>query len=338
MLVNKSEYIKNFFGYTISGCVVRNKNIFYFVAIDENSDASPSIEQNLIEKRVIAFLRGFEENKRYGLSELEGMDYLNAGVTTFPKEQFVGVDSTRQVFKLGSGEEDIEEDIPLAINGPARGPINDIKQIDGYLYAASFRRGLARRVDANKWESLCPDVQLPTPETGHTRQEASKITEYWGFDAFDGFSSEDIYAAGGKGDVWHYYQGSWQQIDFPSNDLLSTVCCAGNDNVYIGAQSGTIYVGKGLNWKRLYQGDLSLPYRSLVWFEGNLYGSSSYGLWVLDGDEMVAVDLPENIKVCAGRLSVADGVMLMAGQYGAAFLEDGEWQLIFNVFQKELKS
>lgn len=339
MLITKLEYLNCFSGYTFTDCVVRDKNIFYFVAIDESSEASPSIGQSLINKRVISFFRDDPEGDRCASSELQGMEVLRAGVTTFPKEQFVSVDASLKVFIMGGGDEpSFEKDIPMAVDGPARGPIEAIKQIDGYLYVASFRRGLAKRVEANTWESLCPDIDLPTPESGHTHKEAYKITEHWGFDALDGFSADDIYAAGGKGDVWHYYQGSWQQSDFPSNDLISTICCAGDGNVYIGAQSGTIYVGRKNEWKQLYRGNLSLPFRTLVWFDGKLYGSSSYGLWTLENDKMVEVELSSAIKTCAGRISVGDGVMLMAGQYGAAFLENGEWNLIFNVFQEELKS
>jgi hypothetical protein len=36
------------------------------------------------------------------------------------------------------------------------------------------------------------------------------------------------------------------------------------------------------------------------------------------------------VKVCAGHLSVADGVMLMAGTHGAAVHDGQQWQVIFN--------
>ena len=36
-------------------------------------------------------------------------------------------------------------------------------------------------------------------------------------------------------------------------------------------------------------------------------------------------------------LSVGDRVMLMAGQFGVAFMENNNWHLSLNVFQEDLK-
>ena len=75
-----------------------------------------------------------------------------------------------------------------------------------------------------------------------------------------------------------------------------------------------------------------MPYRDLVWYNDKVWGTNSYGLWSLEDGKMKEVKLDDSIKVCAGHLSVADGVMLLAGANGAAFLEEGTWHLIFNDF------
>ncbi|NHZ42693.1 hypothetical protein [Massilia aquatica] len=65
-----------------------------------------------------------------------------------------------------------------------------------------------------------------------------------GFQDIDGFSPEDIYAVGGKGDVWHVDGQQWTQLPFPSEMNLSSVCCAPDGVVYIGAGSGTVFKGR----------------------------------------------------------------------------------------------
>ncbi|MCV4592615.1 hypothetical protein OFC51_26410, partial [Escherichia coli] len=64
----------------------------------------------------------------------------------------------------------------------------------------------------------------------------------------DGFSENDIYAAGGKGDVWNFDGDEWRQIHFPSNMLIESICCGQDGYVYIGAQSGTVFKGRKDQW------------------------------------------------------------------------------------------
>ena len=76
----------------------------------------------------------------------------------------------------------------------------------------------------------------------------------------------------------------------------------------------------------------SRPYHDLVWHDGALYGGNDYGLWWLKEGRMVPIELPDEIRLCAGHLAAHDGVLLMAGAFGAAYLEGGRWTLLFNTF------
>ena len=44
----------------------------------------------------------------------------------------------------------------------------------------------------------------------------------------------------------------------------------------------------------------------------------------------VQADVPSEIYVCAGNISVGGGAMLMTGTHGAAFCDGKERRLIFN--------
>ncbi len=156
------------------------------------------------------------------------------------------------------------------------------------------------------------------------------------FNDIDAFSSSDIYVVGGRGVVWHYNGKLWSRIPLPSNMLLESVCCAGDGHVYIGGQSGTLFKGRGNQWAMLHRGELSLPFNDIVWHAERLWCSNDYGLWNLENGRLVAAQLPSaQIAVCAGNLSAADGMLLMAGVNGAAFHDGKTWHLIFNHFEME---
>lgn len=80
------------------------------------------------------------------------------------------------------------------------------------------------------------------------------FTDAAGFSCVDGFSENDIYAAGGKGDVWNFDGDEWRQIHFPSNMLIESICCGQDGYVYIGAQSGTVFKGRKDQWKMIHRG------------------------------------------------------------------------------------
>ena len=322
----------------IGSCCVRNKNTFYFISHDTTSEKHPVIEQADIDKRIIIFLREHVEGERLYSRDMRGFERLHCASPLKPKSQLVAIDAMGNPIIFGAGDSDFEEELVSTPTGPIRGGVRNIRTIGDHVYVVSGRRGVCRRVGKEQWESLCPALGFKVE--GVKRREQKKLdkqTEGWGFDDVGGFSEDEIYACGGSGDVMRYKDGQWKVLEFPSNQQLESICCAGDGNVYIGGQSGSIFMGRDDKWKLLFKGKLSLPFNDLIWYEDKLWGTNSYGLWVLDGDEMVPADITPEIKVCAGHLSAADGVMLLAGSNGAAFREDGKWQLIFNVFHESLQ-
>lgn len=81
-----------------------------------------------------------------------------------------------------------------------------------------------------------------------------------------------------------------------------------------------------------WSGDMTLPFKDMVWHQDKLRRTNDYGLWTLEVGELVQAAVPSEIYVCADNLSVGDGAMLMAGTRTAG--PDGkERQLIFNEAQ-----
>ena len=163
-----------------------------------------------------------------------------------------------------------------------RGAVTRIKQIGGWLYCAGTGRSLCKRLGRNDWQEIGP---LPPAGRGEV-----------GFMDFDAFDPSDIYAAGGKGDVWHYDGKAWKKIAFPSNMWVESVCCGADGFVYIGAQSGTVFRGRGSQWKMIERGELSLAFKDMVWFQDRVYATSDYGLWEIQGETVRRSDEPIEIS------------------------------------------
>lgn len=324
MLLDTANYERCFKGFSLTDCAVRSRDVFYFVVVSDydTADIPPPDAERM--SRVVVCFASKPIQDRWRLVTFTGFDGLMAAAAHHPAEQFVGVDRDAQVVSFGSGAKEHEQPIPGGPKGPRRGGVRKLREFGRLVYASTGYRGLARREAHNKWISLCDTLDfMPAP--------GSLPSEY-GFDDFDMFAADDIYCVGGKGDVWHRGTRGWTQIDFPSNMSLESVCCAGDGYVYIGAQNGSVWKGRHDEWKLIYRGNMVLPFRDMVWYRDRVYCTSDYGLWEIVGDVVQEADIPDEIKVCSGNLSVADGVMLLAGLYGAAFLEGDKWTRLWDTF------
>lgn len=324
MLLDVDNYKRCIAGFAMTDCAVRTRNTFYFVMLaDYVQDEPPPPDVDRITRVNVCFTSK-PMDQRWRLISFKGFDGLIGTVSRLPAEQFVGVDRDGQVVSFGSGAKEHEKPIVGGPKGPRRGGMRKLRTIDGKVHASSGYRGLARREEHNRWVSLCDTLDF-------VPAEGSFSNEY-GFDDFDAFDASDIYCVGGKGDVWHRNATGWTHIDFPTNQRLEAVCCAGDGSVYIGGASGSVWKGRHDEWRLIHRGHKVLPFQDMVWYQDRVYCTSDYGLWEIVDDRVREADVPDEVKVCSGNLDVADGVMLLAGVYGAAVLDGEQWTRIFDTF------
>jgi hypothetical protein len=271
----------------------------------------------------------FNPQRPYGTNNVGrrrfvGWNNINIASSQHNEDKLVGVDVEGYVYATGGGHAEKEDPIPEGRDGPRRGAIFRVRMIDSMLYAVGAWHTACRRRGRNDWESLC--LNLPT--VALTKYDVD-IADAMCFVDIDGFSHDDLYTIAGEGIVWHCDGKEWRQVHFPSNMIMESICCAGDGQVYIGAQSGTLFRGRGDRWTMVERGNMTLPFNDMVWHAGRLWCTSDYGLWTLENNRIVRADVPSEISVCAGNLSVADGVMLMAGNNGAAFHDGERWHSIF---------
>lgn len=313
-MISKEDFVTYFQGYYIVDCAVRSKSAFSFILFENIDDG------DIAQKRMINYFADRTSEDNIGCSQYLGFIRPKLAISKTPKEQAVMVSSDCSTAVLGGGDDEMEQSIPKGgPDQPLYTSVHGLATIDGYVYATGGWRGVCRRIGPNQWEQMGDRTTLPVPK----RNDFGSNTE--GFNAIGGFNANDIYCVGGRGDAWRFNGDRWFQCAFPSNMTLYNVCCAGDGYVYIGMQSGSVMRGRENSWEIIHKGEFTLPFKDMVWFDGRVWCTSDYGIWVIEDGKLVEPDLPAEVRSCSGNLSVGDGVMLLAGMYGATVYDGKVW-------------
>ncbi len=296
MLLSET-YPEAFDGFHIYDCAVRTNGYCFILS---EVQAGRSSKEPL--KRMVAYFPDFQGKPLLNWKEYRGFASPHLSIAYQPNEQAVMLALGGVVAVMGSGVSGMEQDVPHGDDSmPLFNGAHGIATIDGYIYAVGGWRTACRRVGPNQWENIVDRKTMPAPNGTETGLSLG------GFGAIDGFNANDIYCVGRNGDAWRFDGKQWHQCALPTNMYLENVCCAGDGFVYIGAQSGSVLKGRDNNWTLIHRGDLSLPFRDMVWYQGKVWCTSDYGLWTIENDKLVEPDLPAEVLSCSGRLAVGDG-------------------------------
>ncbi|MDR1887934.1 MAG: hypothetical protein LBQ81_00865, partial [Zoogloeaceae bacterium] len=123
---------------------------------------------------------------------------------------------------------------------------------------------------------------------------------------------DEMYAVGGHGDVWMYNGKEWRATGFPTNEQLATVTCAGDGNVYISSEGGSLWQGRKSTWKSIYRGVSSIPWNDAVWFEDKLWLASDYQFKVWNGKSLESVTHQGKRVPIQGHMDARDGLLVVA--------------------------
>ncbi len=178
-----------------------------------------------------------------------------------------------------------------------------------------MKRQVYERVDEGVWQ----DISAPFPASG----------EKVGFESLDGFSRNEIYAAGWLGEIWQFDGSRWQDRGSLTNKILTAVCCAPDGSVYIAGQKGVMIKGRHDQWEIIeWDDETDADFWDLCWFQDKLYVATMSGLFTLEGNALVAVDFgdtpePESFY----SLTTAEGVLWSVGENDVASFDGQTWQV-----------
>jgi len=315
--VPKERWSKLLHGWTITDCAVRSSGFIYLVARENipHEQASSMWDHDIPTRFLVIYLDKSPEDSMGG----HGFDGFNkplCGVARKPLSQgiIVARNSVGQAWAMGSGQGGPMEQIDPNGGYPMT---QKIKCIDDYAYSVGRARSIYKRIDLGKWVKL---------DNGFPDEESSFNI---GFYDMDGFSETDMYAVGGKGDIWHYDGTIWMQEGFPSNMQLNTVTCAGDGYVYVSGMGGTLWRGRNSTWEHLYDGSYTVPWNDVLWFEDKLWLASDYMLRIWNGKELMPVtdekgkDLP-----FSGHMDAYDGLLVIADTDTVMAYQNGRWRTL----------
>jgi hypothetical protein len=181
-------------------------------------------------------------------------------------------------------------------------PLNDMREINQYVYVAGMRRQVFRcPVNTLRWERFDDSVLVP---------KTSK--EVAGFLTIDGFSGSEIYAAGYRGQIWYFDGKKWRSIDSPTNLRLEALRCVVGDSVIVVGDEGVILRGRDDRWDVVAQDLTDETFTDVETFQERIFISTEVGvLYELQGDQLVDVDLGLGKEITTSNLH-SDGRRLLS--------------------------
>lgn len=301
-------------GWLITDCAVRDKNI---ICLCLRQNLPDEVASRLFDHDIQTILMAIyldTPDDQYGARTLVGYSKPKLGIARLPKSQALLTASNSNgqtsVYLGGKGS-------PDEFIHPNGWPLtNRIKCINGYAYSVGDGRQIYKRVDIAKWQKI--DQGLPKGDA----------TRMQGFNDMDAFSETDMYAVGGHGDVWHFNGKEWRQMGFPSNVQLATVTCAGDGKVYISGEAGALWVGRESTWKRVFQGESSILWNDVLWFENKLWLASDYQFRIWDGKQIQRVMHKGKEVHIRGHMDVRDGLLAIASPHEAMAFDGKDWRVI----------
>jgi len=206
------------------------------------------------------------------------------------------------------------EEVDTADDGPSDLlHLKCIRPISAHVYVAGMGRRVYRREGAGLWAAIDAGVFVP-------RAQRNRGV---GFNAIDGLSEDAIYAVGYDGEIWQYDGQAWHQQDSPTNVALTCVRWVDQRTVYAAGLAGVVLRTVDGNWEALEHDATEDDFWGMTVFQGRVYLAAYDGLFVIDGDSVVPVDMNLPQKLSTAYLDANDGVMWSVGQKDLAYTEDG---------------
>ncbi len=330
MILDREHWERYCAGYTVYDCAFIDAVRTCFVMVEDTD--SPHRDPLPRTRFLLARADKPRDQKRFALSEFGNFGFTEVAFGPAANE-LVAVDTGQQVFSYDRARAGQEVDIPRAIPSTTfLATTRKVVRVGKSIYAMGWPRRVYRRTGFENWALLNNGMPLPRRLTSSNEDDLVEALTSYRLNDLAGFSEKDMYVVGDAGEVWHFDGTRWSRCAFPTNQRLCTVACGADDKVYVTTQTGSVWAGRGNVWKLVVDVENSLPFRDSAWFAGKLWCGSDYGLWTVEGDELVRADIPSEIFLVSGRIDISpDGrYMLTAGSRGAALFDGTRWELLFS--------
>ena len=197
----------------------------------------------------------------------------------------------------------------------AYGYVETIKNIADELYVCGYGRQVYKRVN-DDWISISDQILTHDKATG--------------FFDMDGLDGNRIYAVGWQGEIYFYNGSEWLKDDSPTDSHLSTVCCLEDGTVWIAGNEGVVLRGSFNQWAEIRSDDFSDHWYGMAAFQGKIYLAASQSLAVVDGEEIVPVDVGLEKATTTNRLFAKEGLLWSVGEKDILVFDGETWREILH--------
>jgi hypothetical protein len=299
--------------YEFSGCAVRRWNILALYGQQwPNNDP---LEQR--RTGVFFYYPDEDPDEQWAYREVGFATGIHGCAAMQPEERWIFLLDDGEVYVVGGGVDDYE----AAVTNNQKMFFSNVKQIaGGFAFAVGPHRKVFRRDAPDSWVRL---------DQGLYPSGGQADLEHAGFNDIDGFSPSDLYACGGRGDLWHYNTAVWEPVDVPTNAVLENICCARDGQVYVTTNRRQILKGRGSHWEIIEQSATEQVFESIVDFNGRILISTEATIYELVAGDFRPADLGHvPLQRSRAHMAVGDGILLVAGKDEAASFDGTSWSVI----------
>jgi hypothetical protein len=155
-------------------------------------------------------------------------------------------------------------------------PLRGLAAIAEVIYACGMGRTVLRRRGPGNWEEIGP---------GTSDADGDEVV---GFEAVAGFSADEIYAVGWRGEIW-LRTNRWRRLDSPVSANLNAVCCAPDGKVYVAGDDGTLLRGRNDVWEAI-DIQASFNFMDVASYDNMIYVVTDFQILKLIGDVLIPED------------------------------------------------
>lgn len=243
-------------------------------------------------------------------------NFFNTRLANMNTSEYLMIDDSGTVYYGGLGDNKHREE-----KIPTKRLIHNLAKVGDHIYGIGYGRKILKRLGPDTWEYMTPDIN-------------ARGTDGRGFYDLAGFSNDDLYAVGGKSDIWHYNGKRWRPLDVSNDFLPLAVYCAEDGYVYIAGAWGMIARGRDDEWETYCPNPTIDKFTSVVSYQGRIFFGSESKVYVLDHNadslEYQQYDFEGQIRpFAARRMDVGHGLMMFASLSSVAIYDGSEWKKIY---------
>lgn len=211
------------------------------------------------------------------------------------------------------------------------GVMSQLRLIDGKLYAAGTVGCIFRRNGKNSWELL--DKGLNSQHAADHREEGASWSEalrktngQTRTNAINGRAGK-IFSAGQRGEVFFLKKDRWTRVESHTNATLRDIAVNDAGTFYICGRNGTLIVGDEHGFSPI-RTSIDDYFKSMAFFNGELYIGGSQGLYKLSGDYVQPVRTNQSAPFNCVELDAYDGELLVVSDRWFLVFDGTTWRRI----------